>query len=452
VRYDVAGLVQALDRYPLWCLEQAVSRGFPLALLPDGPLAGPDRAARLQQAVGFVLDRQRFDGGFGLWSASEEAEPWLSVYATEFLLRARDARAAIPDQAVIDAEKFIAGAADEPGDKPQDFATQAYRLYVLAFAGKGRPGAARVMAEQINRLPTPLAKAQLGAALALAHDQPRAAAAFAAALAAPARKWWAFDYGTALRDQAAIALLLKESGLPGDRLEKLVAVMPGADLSADTLSTQEQSWAAAAGAVLGRNGAPARIALNGGNLPPAPVVSIALTGPATVRDLADQPVWRALSVTGVPAQPLPAARSQMRITRQFKTLDGQPLDLDHLKQNTVFVLLLEGKAEDGQAHRAMVQHGLPAGWEIAGRLAGGDAPGMAWLGKLSEPEAQPGADDRYAAVVALTEEKPDFRLAVRVRAVTPGTYELPGAEVADMYRPGVFARQAAGRITIVGAE
>jgi alpha-2-macroglobulin len=55
-------------------------------------------------------------------------------------------------------------------------------------------------------------------------------------------------------------------------------------------------------------------------------------------------------------------------------------------------------------------------------------------------------------VVPLTPEHPEFRLAVRVRAVTPGTYELPGAEVADMYRPAVFARQAAGRITGVGAE
>ncbi len=206
--------------------------------------------------------------------------------------------------------------------------------------------------------------------------------------------------------------MLKESGLPGDRLEKLLAAMPGSDLSADTLSTQEQSWAAAAGAVLGRDGAPARVALDGRTLAPAPVVSVALTGPATVRNLADKPVWRAVSVTGIPATALPAARSQMRITRQFKTLDGQPLDLDHLKQNTVFVLVLEGKAEDGQPHRAMVQHGLPAGWEIAGRLAGGDVPGMAWLGKLSETEAQPAADDRYAAVVALTAEKPDFRLAV----------------------------------------
>jgi hypothetical protein len=172
----------------------------------------------------------------------------------------------------------------------------------------------------------------------------------------------------------------------------------------------------------------------------------------TVRNLAAQPVWRALSVTGVPASPLPAARSGMRITRQYETLDGQPLDLDHLKQNTVFVLLLEGKSEDGQPHRALVQHGLPAGWELAGRLGSGDVPGMTWLGKLSDTEAQPAADDRYAAVVALSSDHPDFRLAVRVRAVTPGTYELPGAEVADMYRPGVFARQAAGRITIVGAE
>lgn len=453
VRYDVGGLVQALDRYPLWCLEQAVSRGFPLALLSDGPVAGTDRAARLQQAVGFVLDRQRFDGGFGLWSASEEAEPWLSVYATEFLWRARHAGAAIPDQALIDGEKFIAGAADESGDKPDDLAAQAYRLYVLALLGHGRPGAARVMAERISQLPTPLAKAQLGAALALAHDRPRATTAFSAAIAAPARKWWAFDYGSALRDQAAIALLLKESGLT-DRLPDLLKAMPGADLSPDTLSTQEQAWAAAAAAVLGNGAAPAHVALDGKEAPAAPTISVALTGPGpiSVRNLANQAVWRTVSVTGVPASPLPAARSGMRITRQFKTLDGQPLDLDHLKQNTVFVLLLEGRSEDGQAHHAMVLHGLPAGWEIAGRMGSGDVPGMAWLGKLSDTAAQPAADDRYAAVVELSADHPDFRLAVRVRAVTPGTFELPGAELADMYRPGVFARQAVGRITVMGAE
>ncbi len=452
VRYDVAGLVQALERYPLWCLEQAVSRGLPLAVLPDGPIAGPDRAGRLQRTVESVLDRQRFDGGFGLWSASDEAQTWLSVYATDFLQRARAAGAAVPDQAMQDAVKFIAGAADDSGTNPLDLATQPYRLYVLARAGQGRPGAARVLAERIETLPTPLAKAQLGAALALAHDRPRAEAAFAAALAAPARNWWSGDYGTALRDQVATALLLKESGLLPDRMARLLAALPGANLSPDSLSTQEQAWAAAAAAQLGRDGAPVRIAVDGKDLPPASVVSVALDAPVNVRNLGDRAVWRSVSATGVPATPLPAARSGMRIARQFLTLDGAALDLDHLKQNTVFVLLLEGRAEDGQPHRAMVQHGLPAGWELAGRLGPGDVPGMAWVGKLSEPEAQPAADDRYASVVALTPEQPGFRLAVRVRAVTPGSYELPGAEAADMYRPGVFVRQNAGRITVQATE
>jgi alpha-2-macroglobulin len=453
VQYNIAGLVAALEQYPLNCIEQATSRGLPLALLPDGPLAGPDRAGRLQNAVSFVLDRQRYDGGFGLWSAEGEAEPWLSSYATEFLLRARDAGAAIPPTVLRDAIKFEAEAADSAGDNPEDLANQAYRLYVLGLAGQGRPGAARVLAAQMDRLPTPLARAQLGAALALAHDIDHARGAFIAALATPTRAWWRADYGTALRDQVATAVLLKESGVAPDLLARLVGSMPGANLDPDTLSTQEQAWAAAAGAVLGHGGRPAHITLDGKELAIGPVVTAALSGPVTARNQGDQAVWRSVSVTGVPVTASPAARAGMRISRQFLNLDGTPLDLDHLKQNTVFVLLLEGKAEDGQTHQAMVQHGLPAGWELAGRFSGGDAtPGLPWLGKLSEPEAQPAADDRYAAVVELTPEQPTFRLAVRLRAVTPGTFELPGAEAADMYRPGVFARQTGGRITVQGVE
>ena len=258
VRYDTASLVQALVDYPLSCLEQATSRGFPLALLPDGPAAGVDRAGRLQSAVQLVLDRQRYDGGFGLWTSGGEAEPWLSSYASEFLLRARQAGATVPDTAINDAMKFLTEAADIEPDSPETMAAQAYRLYVLALAGKGQPGSARVLAEQLDQLPTPLAKAQLGAALARAHDQPRAEAAFAAALASPSRKFWYRDYGSALRDQAAMLVLLKESGLMGDRVARLTAALPGGDLDAKTLSTQELAWTAAAAAVLGRDGRPSR--------------------------------------------------------------------------------------------------------------------------------------------------------------------------------------------------
>ena len=449
VRYDASAMVRALDAYPLFCLEQATSKGLPLATLPDGVVAGPDRAPRLQRMVAAVLDRERYDGGFGLWSATDEAEPWLSSYATEFLLRARRAGADVGEAGLADALRFQAEQARDRSSTPEGLATQAYALYVLALAGQPRAGAGRVLFEALDTLPTPLARAQLAAALALGNDAPRAGQAFAAALDAPARAPWAFDYGDALRDQAATALLLRESGLLPGRLASLLARMPGADAAPARLDTQQQAWLAAAAGVLGRAGEVARISLDDRALPPAPVVTVALHGDARVRNTGDRAVWQSVSISGVPAQAPPAARSAMRISRRFFALDGTPLDLAHLRQNTVFVLLLEGAAEDAQAHAVQLLQGLPAGWEIAGRLAAGDVPGLPWLGTLSATTATPAADDRFQAVLRLGEDTPAFRIAVRLRAVTPGNFEFPGAEVSDMYRPGVFARQGDNRIDVL---
>jgi len=448
VRYDVPALVRALDDYPMLCLEQASSKGFPLALLPTDP----DHAARLQASIATVLDKQRFDGGFGLWAASNEAETWLSAYAVEFLLRARSAGASVPEGSVQDALKFLGDGLDSLGDDPKDLAAEAYYLYDLALAGQPRAGANRVLAEKLDKLPTPLAKAQLGAALALANDRPRAEAAFAAALAPSARRDWDVDRGSALRDQMAVTLLLKESGLLADRLGPLLAQLPGGDLKPENLSTQEEAWAASTGLVLGRDGRPTRVAVNGAPLPPAPLVQVALKGPATVRNLGDRPVWQTLSATGVSLDPAPAARQSMRVTRHFFAMSGDTLNLDQLKQNTVFVLLIEGRADDSQDHRALLLQGLPAGWEIVGRFGSGKIDGMPWLGELSATEAQPAADDRFAATMMLTKDAPAFRIGVKLRAVTPGNYEIPGAQLSDMYRPAIFARQAANRIQVLAPE
>ena len=109
---------------------------------------------------------------------------------------------------------------------------------------------------------------------------------------------------------------------------------------------------------------------------------------------------------------------------------------------------MELRSETNDRHEAMIMQGLPAGWEIASRLPAGDIAGMPWLGTLTEVDSQPALDDRYAAAVTITQQRPFARIAVRLRAVTPGVFELPGAEAQDMYRPGIFARQNAGRITV----
>ena len=450
VRYDPAALLRAMEDYPFFCLEQAGSRVLALATVPEEGLGGADRMVRLNRAVNFVLDKQRFDGSFGLWSAQGIEEPWLTAFATEALLRAQASGALVPQGALDQALRQIEEAVENSGtDTPEARADQAYRLHVLSLAGRPRLGAARRLLEQLADLPTPLSRAQLGAAFARGGDAERAGRAFTAALDMPSRGWWVHDYGTAARDNLAVGLLLEEAALLPERRAAVLARLPSRELTPDTTSTQEQGWAVATAAVLGRNGLPSRVALDGRVLPEQPVVSVALDGPATVRNAGSQPLWQSLSITGIPATPLPAGRAGMRVARRFLDEAGQPLNLDDLHQNTGFILLIEGSAETGEMHHALLQQGLPAGWEIAGRLGPGDVAGMPWLGTLSAPEATPALDDRFAAAVDLTPEQRGFRLAVRLRAVTPGRYELPGAELSDMYRPAVFARQNTGQITVL---
>jgi uncharacterized protein YfaS (alpha-2-macroglobulin family) len=75
-------------------------------------------------------------------------------------------------------------------------------------------------------------------------------------------------------------------------------------------------------------------------------------------------------------------------------------------------------------------------------------PGFPAAGALSDADAQPALDDRLAIAARFTEEMRELRFAALLRVVTPGRFELPGAEVSDMYRPAFFARQNSGRITV----
>jgi uncharacterized protein YfaS (alpha-2-macroglobulin family) len=188
--------------------------------------------------------------------------------------------------------------------------------------------------------------------------------------------------------------------------------------------------------------------VNGQNLGPAQTLTVPVAGTVTLHNPGQNAVPGGLVVQGVPIQAPPASRAGMEVHRHFFGLDGSALDPDHLAQNTTFVLVIDGRANDGQDHQAMVLAGLPAGWEIAGNFSGGTVAGLDWLGTLSNTQSVSAGDDRYAAVVALTADQPGFRVAVLLRAVTPGSFDYPGMTLSDMYRPAVFARQGGVRISV----
>jgi uncharacterized protein YfaS (alpha-2-macroglobulin family) len=452
-RFDAAALMRALDAWAYGCLEQAVSRGLPLTVAADESLVGERRRERLGQSVATVLGRQRYDGAFGLWSAFGAAEPWLTPYAVEFLLRARAAGVSVPDAPLDAALRYLTDQVGElPGNNANaDWAAHAYAQYVLAMAGRPRPGALRLIADANEaRLPTPLARAQVAAALARTGDRIRAERLFASALSQPARQPWWDDFGSALRDAAAIAVLLTEADMLRDRIPALLDRLPPNETLPRYLSTQEMAWAVSAAAAVGRDGRPVSLALDGQAIPPAPRVVRVLGANAQLRNVGAEPVWVTLSATGIPRNPLAAGREGMRITRRFFNRDGTPTNLDQVRQNDVFFVQIEGRAETGQQHRALVAHLLPAGWEIEPmRLGTGVPEAYPFLGELSEPAGMAARDDRFAAAFDLTADAPAFRTAFLVRAVTAGSFALPGAELFDMYRPRFFARQAEARIAIL---
>ncbi len=62
-------------------------------------------------------------------------------------------------------------------------------------------------------------------------------------------------------------------------------------------------------------------------------------------------------------------------------------------------------------------------------------------------------DDRFAAAFDRTNsDTAVFTVAYVVRAVSPGDYVLPQAEVEDMYRPDRFGRTGTGAVSVQAAK
>ncbi|MBS1226003.1 MAG: alpha-2-macroglobulin, partial [Proteobacteria bacterium] len=103
---NVPALLTELDRYPYGCLEQTTSRALPLLYFnqvaevwvgQNATEAG--LRARVQDAIQRILTLQDAGGGFGLWNPDSNVETWLSAYAMDFLVRARQERYLVPESA-----------------------------------------------------------------------------------------------------------------------------------------------------------------------------------------------------------------------------------------------------------------------------------------------------------------------------------------------------------------
>lgn len=459
-RLDAAGLLQALDRYPYGCTEQITSRAMPLLYMDDlADAVGLGRrnniGDRIQEAIQQVTANQSANGAFGLWYASS-GDMWLDAYVTDFLSRAHAGGHPVPDIAFRNAVDNLRNRVNYYPDFDRGGGDLAYALMVLAREGAANVGDLRYYADQkAESFDTPIALAQLGAALAFTGDQPRADMLFNAAMGKIAAfdgtteaAIWRADYGSHRRDTAAVLALAVEAGSNAVDREAMVVRLQR-DVS--RTSTQEQVWTLLAAHALTKDSRASDVTVDGVT-PAGAVVKMreALTNaaPVLIRNTGSQPTEITVTAFGVPDEPPAASGNGYGLSRAYFDTDGNPVDPIAVTMGDRLVAVLTVTPFGRQEARLMVDDPLPAGFEIdnPNLLQGGDIKALSWLDPVQGENAE-FRTDRFLAAVDWQSDQ-SFQLAYIVRAISPGAFHHPAASVEDMYRPEMRARTDAGRVLI----
>lgn len=459
-RFDAPGLLAALDAYPYGCTEQLASKALPLLYFDQvattmGTAGGSDVRQRVEEAMAEILLNQSPNGAFGLWYP-EAGDLWLDAYVTDFLSRARAQGFAVPDTALRNALDNLRNQVNYAPDFDEGGGPYAYALMVLAREGAAAIGDLRYYADvKAAAFDTPIAAAQLGAALAAYGDQRRADAMFAQAARLFAERGldeaqvWRADYGTALRDASALLALATEAGSatidPETFGNSVAAAMAG-----QRLSTQEATWALlATHALIDRPGAEG-FTVNGAPVtgPLVRVLGGQAREPQVITNGTGRDATLTLTTFGVPTEPEPAGGKGYAISRSYYTLEGEPVDIASVAQGSRLVAVIEVTPTAAGEARLMVNDPLPAGFEIdnPALIRAGDIAALDWLDTV-ETRMSEFRQERFLAAVDWTSPE-SFRLAYVVRAISPGTFRHPAASVEDMYRPDYRARTAVGRVTV----
>ncbi|MCP4318032.1 MAG: hypothetical protein GY789_18925 [Hyphomicrobiales bacterium] len=455
--FDVPGLLMSLDRYPYGCAEQTTSRALPLLYLseldaPASLLEDPDLRDRVQKAVARVLSYQSAQGSFGLWGPGG-GDLWLDAYVTDFLTRAREKDYDVPQVSMRLALNNLLSTLSYTTDVADRGDGIAYALYVLARNKRASAGDLRYYADaQLDAFRTPLARAQIAAALSLYGDVERSQRAFGSAyrLANTAGKpnRGRNDYGSALRDDAAMLALAGESRPVSPLVGDMVKMVSNRQIAMPPRTTQEQAWMVLAARALQKTASSLNLRVDGEPVNGAFSRSVSgsdiAQNPIRVENGGTEPITAYVTAVAAPIEPPKAGGNGFAITRSYHDLDGNEVPVDTVTQNQRFVAVLSIKQAYGMPSRIVVTDLLPAGLEIDNpRLLDSAAlSGFSWLGETA-PAHTEFRDDRFVAAFETSGSNSDtIRVAYVVRAVVPGIYAHPAALVEDMYRPEFAARTA----------
>lgn len=451
-KMNLSKRLEYLIQYPHGCLEQTTSKCFSQLNLEKWVKLNNDQKAEIREYINAGLSKLRSmqlsDGGFRYWPGNNYADAWSSTYVGHFILAAEKAGYNLPAGMKDAYLRFARKQAREWSGSSiyyryNNDLNQAYRLYVLALAGKPEMGAMTRLRGRADI--SKMAAYRLAAAYAIVGEKDAARELIKAEYENPDSRYYYYCYGSSSRD---LAMQMETFSEIGDKEEALKLAQELAEkLSDGWHSTQTIAYSLQALSKVFREGSEkieARITANGKSSTISSDLSVYQweelnfnTQDIKVESLNGSPLYFNVVREGLPVYGTEEAQSN-RISMSVRYTDqaGRTIDPSQLKIGTPIIAEVNIKRPSlskDYENLALTQI-FPSGWEITNNrvLAGGDdfdAPDV---------DYQDIRDDRVMTYYNGYRNS-EITIRIELTATYPGKWYLPPANVEAMYEGSVYA-------------
>jgi alpha-2-macroglobulin len=465
--------MEYLIHYPYGCIEQTSSSTRPLLYIGElMDSVRPEKKDKLEDLVQHGIERllsmQTPSGGFSYWPGGSDPAAWGSAYATHTLLDAKKAGYPVNEEALADALSYLERVTES--NSLAGTSESAYAHYVLALGGKGRPAQAAAMLDKVGTAwywgnETRMV---LKAAMYLGGDR-RYQAELRTADTSPIlmRRYNGWNFYSDLRERGMRLAMFRD--IFGDD--------PAGDAMADAVgsalmrlpdwgyTTQELAWAITGlgksvgkvpngfkAPVVTRDGAAVKPTQSKGNNATYQVERGSSANDLTmqVNDNLGGKLYLVSTMEGsLKVDDRPTGGEGLQITRSYHRPDGEPLNGQPRLGDLIYVKLeLTNTTGMSMDNIALVDR-VPAGWEIENpRLGRGGMPDWQEPEELWAVDHMNVRDDRVE-LFGTVQSRGTVDVVYQVRAVTAGTFVLPGATAEAMYDPEIWARLGNGSAVVL---
>ncbi len=476
--------LRELLQYPYGCLEQTVSSTYPwLAITQDNardfgldkikihnnPIDFQNKPRYIERGISMIAGMQRSNGGFGLWSNTDAEEHWLTAYATDFLLDAKEQGASVPQEMLDKALNRLTEYVNQQGNMNDErysqmpahssFAYKSYAAYVLSRVNRAPLGSLRTLYDHHQKeVLSGLPLVHLGLALTNQGDKIRGTQAIKQALVKPRDdQFYLGDYGSRLRDITQMTYLLIKHPNASVSAGDLIFQLADQLTNRDYLSTQEQNALFKVGVLLKNqpdktwqgqlviNKNASLITQTANYL--ANFIAEGIPQSVEFNSATPAPVYLDYSVQAYPNKAPPMQMDVIHVERNYYNLQGQLVNPERIK--TGDTLLVDLSVYSAQRIKdALVVDLVPAGFELENQDLKNTIKIEAFkIGAETIEEIQNKnasgffpqyLDDRFVVAMDLYENQPQHAFYL-VRAVTKGVFTNPPPYAEDMYRPYIRA-------------